>query len=241
MNLFTLPTNSLVRAGKRPPIRARKIRGLGQTGSFDPPAYFDTAWASVHVAVAESLGCDPLELAELFVSESSYNPSAQNSIGCVGLNQICQSSYGFITNAGYTVDQYTQLTVSDQLPVVLSYFQNWMDQYGIGAMSARDLYWLGFLPATFVPNSPDSYVISQQGDAYYGSNTGLDQTGKGYITAGDLQAQLDKQPSLQPDLWSYLETQICLAGGCFGSTTTMVIGGLAIGFLGYYAWNHFHR
>jgi hypothetical protein len=257
MSLFTLSSNDLIRVpprrsvslfGAKPKQRLKKkskslgrLQGLGQSGSFNPPDYFDTGWASVHVASAEYIGCDPLDLAELFVSESSYNPSATNSIGCVGLNQICQASYGFITGAGYSIGQYTQLTVSEQLPVVVSYFQNWMSQYGLGAISARDLYWLNFLPATYVPGSSDSYVISQQGDPYYSSNTGLDSGNKGYITAGDLQTRLDAQPAAQPNLWSYLEPQICLAGGCFGDTSTMVVGGLVVGFAGYYAYQKWGR
>jgi hypothetical protein len=208
-------------------------RGLGQ---FTPPAnYFDTGWAGVFVAGCEALGASPLEVAELLMSESSFNPGTRNSIGCVGLNQLCSSSYGFFTS-DYSVDQYTQLTVGEQLPYVFSYWQHWLSQYGLGSISARDLYWLNFLPATYVPNSPDSYVISSQGDAYYGSNSGLDMNGDGQITAGDLQAKLDSMPDAQPDLWGYLENEICFAGGCFGNTAEQIMAGVALGFAGFFAW-----
>jgi hypothetical protein len=213
--------------------RRRRTQGLGQSG-FSPPSYFDTGWASVFVAGCQALGVDPLDAAGLLISESTFSPAATNSIGCVGLNQQCPGSQNFLGDM--TVDQYTQLTVSQQLPYVFAFWQNWIDQYGLGSISAAELYWLNFLPATFVPNSSSSYVISQQGDPWYSSNTGLDSTGSGTITLGDLQTAIDNAKSNHPDLYSYLQTQILLAGGIFPSTTSTVIGGLVLGFVGYFVW-----
>jgi hypothetical protein len=203
----------------------RPIRGLGQ---YSPPSYFDSGWAGVFVVGANAIGVDPLDLAKLLISESGFDPSAQNSIGCVGLNQICPSSQG-VFNSDYTADQYTQLTVSQQLPFVFDYFRNWLSQYGLSSISARDLYWLNFLPATYVPGSPDSYVIATQGDGYYDANTSFDKTGKGTITAGDLQTALDDAATNHADLFAYLQGEICAAGGCIPGTPWLFLGGIAAG------------
>jgi len=226
------PAYALTRYGYIPLSRAGRLAGFGQSSV---PSYFDTGWASVFVAGCEAIGAYPLDVAGLLINESGFNPGAKNSIGCVGLNQICQASYS-IFSSDYTVDQYTQLTVSEQLPYVFAYWQQWLDKYSISSISAADLYWLNFLPATFVPNSPSSYVISQQGDAYYSANASLDVTGSGTITKGDLQQVIENAETNNPDLFSYLEQQICLAGGCFPTTPTMIVGGLALGFVGYFAW-----
>jgi hypothetical protein len=222
--------------GRRPKGLGRPPVGFGQ--SYSPPDYFDTGWASVFVAGCQGIGASPLDVAGLLVSESNFNPGAQNSIGCVGLNQQCPGSQNFLSDM--TVAQYLQLTVSEQLPYVFAFWQNWLTQYGIGSISAAELYWLNFLPATFVPNSSSDYVISKSGDPYYSSNTGLDTTGSGQITLGDLQTAIDNAKSNNPDLWSYLEGQILLAGGVFPTTTWTVLGGLVAGVVGFFWWKRRH-
>jgi hypothetical protein len=130
--------------------------------------------------------------------------------------------------------------VSQQLQVgVFPYWTQMMQNAGLSTISGRDLYWLNWVPALFVPNSPDSYVIQNQGDPYYSAD--LDIGGKGYITAGDLQTRLNNMETNNPDLWSYLQGQIYAAGGILPSTTTMVWGGLIVGFLGYFGWQKWRR
>jgi hypothetical protein len=243
-----LPTRPrLTLSAQRPriasPIRTRqpvtilaegsRVRGLGQ---YSPPSYFDDTWQSVFVAGCEAIGANPYDVAGLLMNESGFNPSAQNSISCVGLNQMCPGSQDFTSD--YTPAQYTALTVSQQLPYVFEFWQNWLSQYGLLTISARDLYWLNFLPATYVPNSPDSYVISQEGDAWYSSNTSLDPTGSGQITAGDLSTAISNTESNNPDLYTYLAEMITLAGGplAYFSWPYFAAGTFAAGFVGYYAW-----
>jgi hypothetical protein len=212
-----------------------RVTGLGQ--SYSPPAYFDSTWASVLVAGAEAIGCDPYDLAGLFINESGLNPSAANSIGCLGISQICPGSQGIFTSY-YTPDQYTQLTISEQLPFVFAYVQQWMSQYNLLTISARDLYWLNFLPATYVPNAPDSYVISTQGDPWYSSNTSLDVTGSGTITAGDLYTAIQNAEANNPNLYGYAETWLTAAGGVLAIPpwTWLAAGSAVAGFAGFYAW-----
>jgi hypothetical protein len=211
----------------------RRQRGFGQ---YSPPDYFDAGWANVFVTGCEAIGANPLDVAGLLINESGFNPGARNSIGCVGLNQLCNSSYGFFSN-DYTVDQYLALPVSEQLYYVFEYFQSWLTKYGLGSISAGELYQLNFLPATFTTGETSSYVIATKGDGYYDANSSLDVDGSGAITLGDLEQVIQNAKANNPDLYGYLEEQICLAGGCFGDTQTLVLAGFAAGFASFFAWN----
>ncbi len=214
--------------------RRSRPRGLGQT--FSPPDYFDTGWAGVFVAGCEAIGANPLDVAGLLMNESGFNPSEQNSIGCVGLNQQCPGSQNFLND--YTVNQYLALPISEQLSYVFAWWQSRMSAAGVSTISAAELYQLNFLPATFTPGESSSYVISSKGDPYYASNAGLDTTGDGQITLGDLQQVITNAQNNNPALFAYLEEQILLCGGLGGFTTTpwLVGGGLAAGFAGFFAW-----
>jgi hypothetical protein len=168
----------------------RATTGLGQIqdplgAALGEPSYFDLGWENCFVSLCEAIGTNPYDFAGVIMNESQWNPSATNSIGCVGLIQFCSSSFG-VFSSDYSSSQFAQLTVSEQIPYLWQYITNWMNQYNLITISARDIYWLMFLPATYVPNSPDSYVISTSGDAYYSSNQSLDPNGTGQITAGDL-------------------------------------------------------
>jgi hypothetical protein len=208
-------------------FRRRPIRGLGQ---YSPPSYFDAGWASVFVAGCQALGVDPLDAAALIIGESEWNPGAVNpSSGNIGLNQLTTAP----------VDGYASMTVSEQLPYAFAYWTKMMQDAGLSSISGRDLYWLNWVPALYVPNSSDSYVIQRQGDPYYSAD--LDIGGKGWIEAGDLQKRLDNMKANNPDLFGYLQSQIYAAGGFMPSTTTMVWGGLIAGFLGYFGWKRYRR
>lgn len=213
-----------------------RIAGLGQ---YSPPSYFDATWQSVFVAGCEAIGANPYDVAGLLMNESGFNPSAVNSISCVGLNQMCPGSQNFTSD--YTVSQYTALTVSEQLPYVFEFWQNWLSQYGLLTISARDLYWLNFLPATYVPNSPDSYVIVDQNGVnsqYYSQNQGLDVGGTGQITAGDLYQAILNTESNYPNTYLYLAEMITLAGGplAYLPWPYFAAASAAAGFVGFYAW-----
>jgi hypothetical protein len=223
---------------------ASRIVGMGQVGlgqtSFSPPAYFDTGWASVFVAGCEAIGANPYDVAGLLINESGFNPGATNSIGCVGLNQQCPGSQNF--TGDYSSDAYAQLTVSEQLPYVFAFWENWISQYGLITISARDLYWLNFLPATYIPNSPDSYVISQQGDAYYASNSSLDTDGSGTITAGDLMNAISNAENNNSGLYTYLVEMITIAGGplAYFPWPWLAAGSFAAGIAMFYGWREYH-
>jgi len=225
----------------RQPVFVRGHRGTGLGQSYTPPSYFDTGWASVFVAGCEAIGANPYDVAGLLINESGFNPSATNSIGCVGLNQMCPGSQNFLSD--YSADQYTQLTVSQQLPYVFVYFSNWMNQYGLLTISAAELYQLNFLPATFQPGESSSFVISQQGDPYYSSNTSLDPGGTGQITLGDLQTAISNAEANNSDLYTYLAEMISLAGGplAIPSWPWLAAGSFAAGFAAFYLMKKYGR
>lgn len=213
-----------------------RLRGFGQ--SYSPPDYFDTGWANVLVAGAQSIGADPYDVAGLLIGESSFDPTAQNAQGCVGLNQICPVSQGVFTNAGYSVSDYLALPVSQQLQVgVFPYWQQQMQNNGASTVSGAELYLINWLPSYYHSGMSSSDTIVDSSSQYYDAS--LDIGGKGYITLGDLGTRIQNMESNNPDLWSYLSTQIALAGGFMPSTTTMVVGGLVAGFVGFFAWRRF--
>jgi hypothetical protein len=232
------PSPVRTRRSVRMLVESRPV-GLGQLG-YDPPSYFDFGWSSVFVAGCEAIGANPYDVAGLLMSESGFNPSATNSIGCVGLNQMCPGSQNFTSD--YSSDAYAQLTVSEQLPYVFAFWENQMSQYGLITISARDLYWLNFLPATYVPNSSDSYVISQQGDAYYSSNSSLDTDGSGTITAGDLMNAISAAESNNSSLYFYLAEMITLSGGpvAYFPWPWLAAGSLLAGVALFYGWQKYH-
>lgn len=179
-------------------------------GDYSPPAYFDDGWATVFVQGCQSIGANPYDVAGLIIGESGWNPAAANSVPCYGLNQICPPSAGTYSGQ-YTAAQYQALPVSKQLPFAFKYWQGVMQSHGLTTISGRDLYWLNWVPALYVPNSPDSYVIQREGDPYYSAD--LDVGNKGYITAGDLETRIQNMETCNPDLFAYLTSEIEAAGG----------------------------
>jgi hypothetical protein len=193
--------------------KAVPLRGLCTMKAItDWPSYLGETFAQTLVDWSAQIGANPLDILKLLISESGLQPGAWNpngfasGQGAVGINQLAPVNYGYISNAGYTVAQYRQLTAEQQLPVVFAYFQQVMQNAGLSSISGRDLYWLNFLPATFVAGAPDSHVIVSQSSGYYTNNTGLDHGSKGYITAGDLQTQLDA--SENNPLWPLVSASV---------------------------------
>ena len=134
----------------------------------------------------------------LFAAESggALDPSKKNPTGfpagqyAVGINQFAPVSWPVF--APLTVVQYAALTAAQQLPYVFKFWRGYLQKYGLTSISARDLYWINFLPATYVPNSPDSYVIVSPTSGYFAPNKGLARDPSVGITAGDLQAAIDR-------------------------------------------------
>jgi hypothetical protein len=179
------------------------LKGMGRMttiGQASWPSYLGDGFAADLVSYSQGIGANPLDVLKLLLSESSLQPGAKNTSYfpagqyAIGINQLAPVNWGFITNAGYTLESYAQLTAQEQLPVAFAYFQNLMSAHGLSSISGRDLYVLNFLPAYYQPNQPDSAVLVASPSGYYEANKkSLDHGGKGSITYGDMQIALNNQ------------------------------------------------
>ena len=141
--------------------------------------FYPAAWK-----VGLALGLSPeragYDVAKLLFSESSITPSAQNSIGCVGINQFCPGSQP----AGISPAAYKNLPASQQLlSYVWPFWATRVGQHG-GIDRIRDLYWLNYYPATYKRGSPDNAIVNPR----VGAGDAVLARGKTYVTAADLDA-----------------------------------------------------
>lgn len=167
-----------------------------------PVSGIDSPFYGKLVPWAKSEGVDPMAPILVMLSEGGggISPKAanrgKNKDGypvAVGINQF--STWG--TNGhtagstfssyvkGMTPTQYLGLSASQQLNYALRFFS---DQYaahpGAKQGGARDLYWLNFMPATYVPNAPDSHVITSDAGLVNANKVFADSDG--VIRAGGL-------------------------------------------------------
>lgn len=124
------------------------------------PAFYPRLldWEERHGVSAE----EPLRL---MASESGLDSKIRNSIGCVGLNQMCKGTLeGFFRGSG-TKDygqlskEFLALPASQQMDPIEALWDFRARQYGLQKQTARDLYWLNFLPATYETNASDATII----------------------------------------------------------------------------------
>lgn len=161
-----------------------------------------TFWPAL-VQGAASLGVDPRALANVMMSESDLNPRAYNANGgAVGINQFMPRTLDGVA-PGMDPDDYRGLSASEQLHYALKF---WGDLYnahpGAREGGARDLYWLNFLPATYVPNAPDDYVITTNSEIV-SANPGLVLDGDdGVIRPAGLVRALDSATQRNPARWN---------------------------------------
>jgi Transglutaminase-like superfamily len=216
------------------------LRGVQTMGSLEgAPASLGASFDTTLIAWAKTIGADPLGIVKLLLSESGLNPSATNSSGfaagqyAVGINQLAPVNWGYFSPM--SAAQYAGLTAEAQLPYVFAYWGNVMKGAGISTASAADLYWLNFLPATFVKDATDEHVIVSSSSGYYTNNAGLDHGSKGYITKGDLQKSLDAQPANYPALWATISQAIyqdqggVTRGEAVAVLAVAALAGLALG------------
>lgn len=176
--------------------------GTGDKGANLP----DSFWKAF-IAMSDRLGADPVDLATILYNESGgFNPHAVNSILCAGLNQLCPGpgTFGSIVenmslaqwNALSSEEKvnrihaYAAKSAEQQLPYVEKYFKQ---KPAASMKSARDIYWVNFLPATYKAGTDDSFVLTRSPAAAYTQNAGFDtdKPKKGYITTGDLRKFTD--------------------------------------------------
>ena len=201
--------------------RLRTLHGV-TTMTTALPANLGLNFAPALIAQASTIGASPYDVCKILLSESGLNPAARNPSGfdagtfAAGINQLAPGYNGNPGNWSYfapmTGEEYCALSAEEQLPYVFAYFRAVMRAAGLSAVSGRDLYWLNYLPATYVAGASDDHVIVPSSSPYYKYNTGLDHGGKGAITAGDMQIAIDNAANASP-MWPALQQAIADAGG----------------------------
>jgi len=146
------------------------------------------------------LGCDPVDLLSVMMSESGVKAMAHNPNGdASGLIQFMPATLSRFKNPGAPSEPgvplhetFRRLSAEEQLPFVEEYFSAFI---GKGLTSAARLYQATFLPATLDLGSDPDTVIAQQGGINsfaVDANKVFDTNNDGAITVGELQAAIDR-------------------------------------------------
>jgi hypothetical protein len=158
----------------------------------------------------------PELLLTVWFAESGLDPSAQNSLGCIGLNQTCPSSIGGPGFPG-APEGYRAAPASQQVAWIAPQVLAQARLNGGGFRSAARAYQANFLPATLTSAvAPDDVIAAEAGPyaAAYRANKLFDVSGDGRITLADLGDYLEQlvvSRGLDVDLGAPLETAIAAA------------------------------
>lgn len=149
--------------------------------------FFDTV-----KEICTRLGCEPIDLLSVMMSESGVRATAHNPNG--GASGLIQFMPNILVGLGWTdgSEAFRQLSAEGQLPFVEKFFAPFASR---GLSSAARLYQATFLPATLDLGSDPDTVICQQGGVNsfaYGPNKVFDRNGDGQITVGELQQAIDR-------------------------------------------------
>ena len=147
---------------------------------LDWPAFGNALWL-----VNDQLGIRPeWQLPVIYLETAhTFDPSIVNPGGCVGINQLCPSTYSKYVHV--PVDQYRAWPASKQLsgPV----FAYWRDALTRGPINSAARLMLAQLGQGLLASAPDmNSVVFSAPSAGYQQNKSFDQAGKGYFTVQDL-------------------------------------------------------
>lgn len=159
--------------------------------SLDWPAFGDALWL-----VSDETGIRPEWQLPVLSLETggTFDPSIVNSIGCVGINQFCPSSYPRYVHV--PVREYRSWSASMQLSgPVLNFWRNAVAAYG-PIRSATKLMLAQFGVPTI--SKPLTGIVFSAPSREYQANCptcpcGLDPACKGYITVQDVANTLSRQ------------------------------------------------
>jgi peptidoglycan hydrolase-like protein with peptidoglycan-binding domain len=198
---------------------------LAQSLGVTIPALSASLGANFAQAVVDNLTgitTNALDACKLMLHESGMNPEATywgpgHTPVAVGIFQLLAEYVPQVT--GMDVDEFKALTAAQQLPFAAKFWR----QKGLALpISPRDLYWVNYLPDSYVPGAPDSYVFVWSDDTYqsrsqkkrvhftdvYAWNKNLDhplpgQTAKkGFITADDMALGVNDGAMQNPTLYA---------------------------------------
>jgi hypothetical protein len=149
------------------------------------PALWDAALAS---------GTRPEVLLAVWFAESGLDPSAQNSIGCIGLNQSCPKPNG----PGFPNDDpsaYKAAPASEQVAWIKPQLLALVARNG-GPFRSAARYRQGiWLPASLTMAKQPGDVVAAAAGPYafaYDANRGLDVRNAGVVTLADLGLGLER-------------------------------------------------
>ena len=181
------------------------LRALGITiPTYPNAADIASALASGLVGIAE-----PRDALKIMLGESGMNPAA---VAHHDGKPVAGGVFGLLVTqtqnlAGMSFDDWLKLSAAQQIPYAAKFWKQITSGFHAPLpVSARDLYWLNYMPAAYVPGAADDYVFVKSddtwlprgsstwkhADGFYTQNVGLDHPlvpggpPKGYITAGDM-------------------------------------------------------
>jgi len=195
--MITPPKPSAQPSSPTPPFT-----GITKLTAYLPAAFF-TAVADLE-SYFQSRGAKITgdDLLMMFLAESDCNPGIANSIGCAGLNQICN-----LKAVGWTqgVQAYIALPGDQQLVFVKKYFDN-VNRYP-AMVDVGSLYLANFSPAFL--GKPDNFVMYRDGvDKAYTANKGVDFGKKGFIEVADMAKFMRASAARQPAKFTELRARL---------------------------------
>lgn len=155
----------------------------------------DAFWPALW-SLSLASGTRPETFLAVWAYESGLDPTARNSLGCVGLNQSCPKSIGGPGFPNDDADAYQASPASAQLAWIAPQVMNQIAMNGGPFRSAARYYQANFLPATLTTVRDPSAVLAGKNGPYpqaYAANAQLDATGDGAITLNDLAVVLQRQ------------------------------------------------
>jgi hypothetical protein len=154
----------------------------------DTPPGQRQAWRPAIRAHAEEAGYNPDALERIIAFESGGRPAIRNPSGATGLIQFMPEVFKSMKKPpGYenvTHDDLKDLTVEEQMPLVISYFQ----ERGLKPNADVGEYYLA-VAAPGLLNKPDETVAYKKGSKAWEQNPSWRPADGGDITAGSIRAK----------------------------------------------------
>jgi hypothetical protein len=183
---------TFLKGGTKVPTIGQPIIPISGTLSTVPPmtatnltsylsdAFFRKVLEFAHYSQQKGAKVNGEDYLRIFMVESSCDPRIANSIGCAGLNQICN-----LKGVGFTGSrqEYTALPGEQQMEYVKRYFDN-VNRYP-AMVDVGSLYLANFSPAFL--GKPQNFVMYRKDvDKAYAANAGVDSGKKGFIEVADM-------------------------------------------------------
>jgi hypothetical protein len=130
-------------------------------------------------ALFDAGGPRPEYVLPVLYSESGFESTVINSIGCAGVNQACSQ---LLASLGVTAQTYATWPASEQITKCLTPYM--LNDKPLN--SGTRVYQANFLPATLSTATTLDSVLATSPGAVYSANAGLDTTKAGVITVQDL-------------------------------------------------------